>query len=1067
MKRHSSVRPASERADKSILHASDRVRDIVRSTRSLVLPVLLTLGSAFPTTVRSEEPVMTFLEALREQGYYDEALDYLDEMRSSPVAPASFGERYDFERGRTLLMSLRRVREKTRQEAILDGAEQALEKFVTERRTHADAAEATELLAGLMLRRSEFALEKSKQENVAEGQRAALLEQARRQLAKAQEVYVRVQEDLKRNLQRIDPKTTDPQQRSFLEDYRVRYMQVKLALPQIKLSEAATYAEAEPQRAALLAAAETEYGAVRKDYRNFGGTYLLATVGMAQAMQLQGKQDEALLVLEEMFALPNSPELRDVKRRALVVALAAYRTKQPIPYGDMIDRAEPIVGQLLPVESEDPDYLTLQLELAGLYHDAAAELTAKPDRTAEDRTKIELFENRAEEIVREMTRSNGPLKEAAQQLLATWGRGRAVVTSDVAEPANFIQARDRGVAVLTDFDNARVALETLRAQLPTTTDPAAKADLESKIALSEQVLRTSPIEAMRWFERALTLADNETPPEDLAIVRRYMAYLHFVEGRPYQAATIGEFQLVTDPTGAGSRASGSIALNAYWTLYQQAPEQDRTFEIEHLRNVADRLIDGFPETDEAIRAANLMAFVSLAAGDLEAARSYLAAIPETAPERTRTRLMIGTRIFGDYLRELSRIGADRRAGTIDPAEATRQEQAIVARRGEARAELEAGVPQLAAADMDASMINATLALAQIALMENRPADAVALLERPGAGLLELIKAKHPEAIEPERAGNIYRTALRAYIGSLASASDKAAQLQKARSVMSALSESAGTTPEGQARLVALYVALVGDLRLQMEAMPDKTQRLAFGNGTASFLEEAARGATDGNLLIWTSETMASVAETLAADGHATEAERLYQKAEEGLAKVLASKPSDDLARRVRIQQAGILRARGRYEEAVKAYADLLAPNPSLVSVQVDAAMAYHLWGRATRSSERLAAAMSGGEPRENPRTKRTENAIWGWGKLAQTTARSPQFRETFLQARYQLAYARFEYAVLNDSAEQLARVKRDIQGTMQVDEALGGGAWAAKFDALAKALQKQLGEPQQGISALR
>ncbi|MEZ6104563.1 MAG: hypothetical protein R3B96_00230 [Pirellulaceae bacterium] len=92
--------------------------------------------------------------------------------------------------------------------------------------------------------------------------------------------------------------------------------------------------------------------------------------------------------------------------------------------------------------------------------------------------------------------------------------------------------------------------------------------------------------------------------------------------------------------------------------------------------------------------------------------------------------------------------------------------------------------------------------------------------------------------------------------------------------------------------------------------------------------------------------------------------------------------------------------------------------------------------------------------------------IWGWGKLAQTTARSANYRDTFLQARYQLAYARFEYAVVTNNNDQLARVKRDITGTMTVDAELGGGVWKTKFDALARALQKKLGERETGLAGL-
>ena len=1018
------------------------------------------------TSARAEEPVQAFLDELRNQRYFDEALFYLEEMRNSPVSPVTFREVIDFERAKTMLASLVTVRERARREVILDEAQQALDLFISEHSANPLADDATELYAGLLMRRSEIAVEKSNQEGIAEGQQQALRQQAREQLAKAQEIFNEVQGKLRTRLERIGSNPREPQLVAMRDDYRVRYMQIQLALPQIKLEIAKSYDEQAPERGPGLAEAEALFTEVRQKYSAFGGTQLLATVGMCQAMQMQGKADEALPYLEDILTLPNAPELREVKRRALSIAFACYESKDPVPYQEMVAKGEPVVGNLFPAEIDDPEWLALQLTLARAYHEAAAELEAKEPKTAEDRQMITQFDNRSVEIVRELTRGNGPLKSDAQQLLASWGIGRANNTTS-NEVVNFIQARDRGVAVLSDFDNARVTAESVKQSLATEADATRQAELKQQLTQAEQVLRTAPLEAMGWFERALSLADAETPEEDLAIVRRFMAYLYFVEGKYYHAGVIGESQLRNNPGISGTKASAGIALNAYWALFQEASREDRDFETARLKEVGDLTIKNFPDSDEAIRAANILAFVALSNKDLATARAYLAEIPESSPERLRTRLLIGTQIWAEYLTELGAIDAAKRAGEIDAAQADSRKAALNAMRADARAELEEGVQTLAASDMDSSMVVATLSMAQLELMENRPAEAVKLLERPGAGLLELVKQKVPTVMEPSRLSNIYRTALRAYIGSLATASDKAAQIQKARAIMSSLSESAGMDDAGKQQLIALYVSLVADLRLQLEALPSKEQRRAFGTGVVAFLEEVQKTTRDANTLVWTAETMASVAESLVADGYNTDANQMFTLAEETLKQVAANNSTDEqLVTRARVQTAAIMRAQGKYQDALNLYADILAPNPGMVTVQVEAAMTYHLWGRATTSGARLASAMSGGMPRRNERTNREENVIWGWGKLAQTTARSANYRDTFLQARYQLAYARFEYAVVTNNNDQLARVKRDITGTMTVDAELGGGVWKTKFDALARALQKKLGERETGLAGL-
>ena len=173
-----------------------------------------------------------------------------------------------------------------------------------------------------------------------------------------------------------------------------------------------------------------------------------------------------------------------------------------------------------------------------------------------------------------------------------------------------------------------MAAETLRAELQTTNDPDRRAELETQLRSTEQVLRTAPIQAMSYFEMALGMTDGDTPPDDLAVIRRYMAYLYYVQQRYYSAGVLGAFQLRTNPGASGAQSSASIALNAYWSLYQAADAENRDFELTQLQNVADLTLKYFPETAEAIKAANVMSFLSLSKKDLEGARGYLEQIPK-------------------------------------------------------------------------------------------------------------------------------------------------------------------------------------------------------------------------------------------------------------------------------------------------------------------------------------------------------------------------------------------------------------------------------------------------------
>ncbi|MEC7444860.1 MAG: hypothetical protein VX500_00980 [Planctomycetota bacterium] len=1031
------------------------------------LCLLLTLGFVglgfTPSVSKAEEPVQQFLNELRNQGYYDEALVYLKDMETSPIAPVTFKDIVTYERAKTLLASLAVVRERVKLESILDSAEQSLDLFITEHRTHPLMGEATELFANLLIKRAELNQEQVDDEGVAEGIKQSLLADSRKQLKKANEIFGNVREDIKQKILRIDSKTTDPQLKTMLGEYRVRYMQVRLNLPQTTLLLAGTYPEGAPEREKLLTEAVDEFTGVRKAYQAFQGTFFLATLGLAEGYAKKGNIDDALLYLEDIFELPQAAELRDLKRRAVVIALPCWRAQDSLNYKEILPKFEATVGTLLPSEMRDIAWLELQLELAGMYREAFEELDAKATKSPEETQQASLYEKRAEELVRELTKNNSPLKIDAQKLLASWGLAKPPVETGGEAPTNFLQARDKGVAVLTDYDTARVAAETLRAELQTTNDPDRRAELETQLRSTEQVLRTAPIQAMSYFEMALGMTDGDTPPDDLAVIRRYMAYLYYVQQRYYSAGVLGAFQLRTNPGASGAQSSASIALNAYWSLYQAADAESRDFELTQLQNVADLTLKYFPETAEAIKAANVMSFLSLSKKDLEGARGYLEQIPNSAPERRRAELSIGTQLWSDYLARKFELEKSRRSGELQDAAYQNELAMLQPMIDEARQYLEKGVGDLTLGEMDSSTVNAVLAMCQLYLtVQNAPA-AVALLERPEAGLLALVDAKHASVQNVDLTSNVYRTALRAYIAGLTSTANKADQVAKARQIMRALNQSLGADASGQKRLIALYVDLVSDLKDQMESLGQPTQRLAFGEGVASFLEEVQSTTKDPNLLIWSAETMISVAETLKQDKMNTQAKALFTKADKVLTVVSQGNSESSLARRAKVQQARVKKNLGLYPDAIRMFAEILSANPNFVTVQVDAADTYHQWGRAERSTSKIASALAGGEPFQNPKTKREENAIWGWGKLAQVTARDSKFRDIFLQARFNLAYGRMEYALLKKSDDQLARAKRDILATAQIVPDYGSKSWKAKYDALMKALQKELGEPQTGL----
>jgi len=60
-------------------------------------------------------------------------------------------------------------------------------------------------------------------------------------------------------------------------------------------------------------------------------------------------------------------------------------------------------------------------------------------------------------------------------------------------------------------------------------DAAVKADLQAQLEAARQTLSTGPQQAQEYYQLALTLADADTPAEDINVVRYFLAYLYYEE----------------------------------------------------------------------------------------------------------------------------------------------------------------------------------------------------------------------------------------------------------------------------------------------------------------------------------------------------------------------------------------------------------------------------------------------------------------------------------------------------------------------------------------------------------
>ena len=104
--------------------------------------------------------------------------------------------------------------------------------------------------------------------------------------------------------------------------------------------------------------------------------------------------------------------------------------------------------------------------------------------------------------------------------------------------------------------------------------------------------------------------------------------------------------------------------------------------------------------------------------------------------------------------------------------------------------------------------------------------------------------------------------------------------------------------------------------------------------------------------------------------------------------------------------------------------------------------------------------------------KKGKNVLWGWGEIARMTAGNVQFRDQFFEARYNLAFCRFKYALSLEEKDPNRKklvnmAKLDVELTAKLFPDLGGDQWRQKFDVLLKNVQKEAGDLPKGLAGIQ
>jgi hypothetical protein len=1068
---------------------------IRHSIRSFLAPAALAFALCFAAGSQAAEPARDFLQALRDRGYYEEAIDYLDLAKNDPNVPVDFKEAIQYERGITLVEGSKFKRDSALRERDINLAQEALRQFLAERPDHLLVMSARSQMGNVTVERGRMLIERATKQPE---KKAELLAQARPQFEQAIKVFTDLRDELRKKLEAIPQILDEKQQAKLVEQrdqWRTDYLQAQLlaAAGYEELAEALP--EGSKERADALNTAAKEFGEINKKYRTrIAGLY--ARLYQARCLlKLNDPKDNAqaksaLSYLTEVAGTPgNEPEIRKLKREAYQLMSQAWLATGQ--HSEAVSKGAAWLSDVRPNEQRLPEVQETRVNIAEAALKHAEELKAKEPGSKDIRPTLKQGREYATAALKY---ADGAVKRRASELVPQFGGagGDDAVAAADKDPKTFREAHDFGKEALDSIRPAQMVMRMVPPRIKQETDSSIREELEQQVREAQETLATAKLRAMRYFKAALRLSNDETSEDELNAVRYFLCYLNYEEGNYFDSLALGEFLAFRYPESPGARQGALIAMASCQKLYAEEKGDDKEFESQRIQRVAQYIVDKWPDQKEAEEALNTLIPFLIRAGRIDDAERYVAQIPESSAYRGMAELKTGQALWANYLlgsrevrqfeQEIAQWEEDGypEGSTAATAQADLEKMKAPLDTLKSRAEqtLADGVQRMqAAGQVNPIVAAAVLSLAQIYVDTNQAEKAVALLEDPNVGVLTLVEKKDPAVSREGFAEEVYKTSLRAYISAIAKSSDN---VEKAKQMMAALKATMGSTPEGQARLVASYVSVARDLQTQLDIANDEATRANLAAGFEAFLEQVGKEANDYNILNWVGETFKRMGDAFGLEKGTNrptkQAAAYYDKAISTFQQILQRAeqdpkflPSPALKTALQRQLAVTYRDKGDFVNASKAFIDILSANPNLLNVQMEAAYNYQAWAGASddpRIVKMYEPAILG---KTDPETNKP--VIWGWQALANKIAGDSRFTSQFYEARYNIAFCRFKYGMAQQKPEDrqkfVAIARRDVEMTAKLFPDLGGPEWSTKFDKLLKNIQRQLGDKTpRGLAAL-
>jgi tetratricopeptide (TPR) repeat protein len=1001
----------------------------VRRTVSALLALLL--WALVGPHVQADEPIVRFIEGLRERGYFDTAIEYLEVIRQRTDLSPEVAEVLDLQLGLTWQQRAASSRVPEDREKAVGEAERALRKFLAEKGQHSQAALANSMLGELLFERAKSLIWK------AEGldtppERLELQQSARTLIDQAKTIYQTSADQYKAAYDafpKFIDETKDEDQYQLRQEAESRYLRAWFNLVRCTYERGQTFDKGSAERKNTLIEASTKFEEIHTARRT-NQIGLHARLMMGKCFQEQDDVGRALGIYNEMLSHPSqSPAVESLKGIAQHYRCICLNDPQKNDHQLVVQEATAWL-------TSHRQQSTTATGLGILWEKAIAEEKLAAARELDPKQKETLL-NAALNDSRQVARYPGPYKEPAA---AMERRLKLELGEKDREPRDFASA----------FERARGMIS----QIQQLSDEVNKAADANDKAQKQAALDNHLTEVGRLLQLALDLKDSDSDAKAVAQARYLLSFVMLRQGKALDSIILATYCLVNDRKADPDTALNAteIAMAAAVAAWNEAPAKDRDFETRTLRDVCMKILELFPQSSRGSEARMRLGSAYRTMGQpLEAAKWYLE-VPEADPQFATARISAGQSYWAAWTQKAAMEAADPEGQKTPPED-------MLKWKAEARNLLTQGIDLTRQKIGEMAKPSEELVAAEVSLASilNLDGEFPATIDRLTKGnefsvvaAIEIPEGQQrPEdGIQSKSFASLtYRLLLRAYVGTQ--------QIDAALQVMSRLERVGGSD------ILAAYTQLGIELQDELKRLKasGEAERLAqVRDSFEKFLQKVyeSRNKSDYNSLLWIGETYYGLGQGVSGDS--TSATAYFSKAGDAYSEIISgSLASAENKNAVLLRLARCRRQQQQFEEAMKILQEILVQNPMTIDAQFEAAQTLSDWA-ATNDPSKFTLAVQGIK-------EGSSQTVWGWTTLArrleQIIAKDPssELRARFVEARYELSNSRRRYARVSqaDADKQRQNALAEITSFVQRYSDLDDVAFA-KFDRLYQDLQADLGQ---------